>query len=108
MDAIMQGAEILQHAQKESSILENVHSILQDHIQALETVFCLHTDHWCWGTFVIMLEFNFNLPDIFIYYNVFLFAESPVRFCIINFSLPLYYIIVSGRKRISRLLSKMH
>lgn len=74
MDVIMQGAEILQHAQKESSILEDVHSILQDHIQALETVFCLYTDHWCWGIFMIMLEFHFNLPDIFIYYDVLLFA----------------------------------
>lgn len=39
----MQGAELLQHGQKESSILEDVHSNLQDHVQALETVLLLLT-----------------------------------------------------------------
>lgn len=57
-----------------------------------------------------MLGFHFNLPEIFIYFNVLLFAESPVRFCSIkiNLSLPLYGIIVSGNKYIPRLLSKKH
>lgn len=42
-DVVMQGAELLQHGQKESSILEDVHSNLQDHVQALETVLVLLT-----------------------------------------------------------------
>lgn len=44
-----------------------------------------------------MLGFNFKLPVIFIYCDVLLFAESPVRFWIIkiNLSLPLCAIIVS-------------
>jgi len=39
----MQAAELLQSGQKESSVLEDVHSTLQDHVQALETVLLLLT-----------------------------------------------------------------
>lgn len=37
----MQGVDILQHGQEESSILEDVHSIFQDHVQTLETILLL-------------------------------------------------------------------
>lgn len=59
---------------------------------------------------MIMLGFHFNLPVIFIYCNVLLFAESPVGFCIIkiNLSLPPYGVIVSRNKNIPRLLSRIH
>lgn len=42
-DAIMEGAELLQCGQEESSILEDVQGTLQDHVQALETVLLLLT-----------------------------------------------------------------